>query len=109
MKTHENFRSARAADSERLAARGTRFIVLTKIIKLFVYCCILVLSFESAFAANTRTSNGTGGGTWATGGTWVGGVAPLSTDNAIIAAGDTVTLGGATTIVDVTINSTGIV
>jgi len=41
----------------------------------------------------TITSNGTGGGNWSAGASWAGGVAPvLGTDDAIIAAGDTVTI-----------------
>jgi|GEM_PF-662299 len=38
----------------------------------------------------TKTSNGTGGGEWSVGGTWVGGVAPVDGDTVVIAAGDTV-------------------
>ena len=58
-----------------------------------------------AYAA-AITSNGTGGGTWATGSTWAGGVSPVSTDNAIIAGGDIVTLGADAQIVDLTISGT---
>lgn len=39
----------------------------------------------------TITSNGTGGGDWSTGSTWVGGVAPTGTDDVVIDVGDTVT------------------
>jgi hypothetical protein len=46
-------------------------------------------------------------GPWATGSTWVGGVAPTSADNVIIASGHTVTLNTATTIASLTINATG--
>jgi|GEM_PF-783916 len=47
------------------------------------------------------------GGAWATGSSWTGGVAPISTDNAIIVSGATVTLGAAANITNVTINSGG--
>ncbi|MCK9458342.1 MAG: G8 domain-containing protein [Proteobacteria bacterium] len=40
----------------------------------------------------TKTSNGTGGGTWSVGATWSGGVAPtIGTDDVVIASTDTVT------------------
>lgn len=39
----------------------------------------------------TITSNGTGGGLWSAGATWVGGVAPVDNDTVVIASGDTVT------------------
>lgn len=39
------------------------------------------------------TITSAGSGTWATGGTWVGGVAPVDGDRAVIATGHTVTLG----------------
>jgi len=39
----------------------------------------------------TITSNGTGGGNWATGATWVGGVKPGNTDSVVLAASDVVT------------------
>lgn len=38
----------------------------------------------------TITSNGTGGGNWGTGSTWVGGVVPANNDTVVIASGDTV-------------------
>lgn len=38
----------------------------------------------------TITSNGTGGGNWGTGSTWVGGAVPADNDTVVIAAGDTV-------------------
>ena len=61
-------------------------------------------------SAATITSNGTGGGTWATGSTWVGGVAPTSAENAVIAAGDVVTVSSAITRnsgTSTTVNATG--
>jgi len=39
----------------------------------------------------TKTSNGTGGGLFSAGATWVGGVAPIDNDTVVIAAGDVVT------------------
>lgn len=39
----------------------------------------------------TITSNGTGGGVWTTGSTWVGGVKPANNDAVVIAAGDVIT------------------
>jgi Concanavalin A-like lectin/glucanases superfamily len=51
------------------------------------------------------TSNGTGGGTWATGSTWIGGVAPGAGQKAIIASGDTVTASATTTIGDGSANT----
>lgn len=39
----------------------------------------------------TITSNGTGGGLWSAGATWVGGSAPVDNDTVVIASGDTVT------------------
>lgn len=61
----------------------------------------------------TKTSNGTGGGNWSAGATWVGGVAPVpAVDDVVISNGDTVTkdnaanaLGDCTAAV---INATGI-
>jgi hypothetical protein len=57
-------------------------------------------------AAAIRTSTAAGG-VWATGSTWVGGVAPLSTDTVIIATtgGDNVTLGASATCAGLTVNS----
>ena len=43
----------------------------------------------------TITAN-TGTGAWGTGGTWVGGVAPTSADDAVIPSGATVTIAGVT-------------
>jgi hypothetical protein len=55
-----------------------------------------LLLFSNFIFAATITSNGTGGGSWSTGSTWQGGVAPLSSDDVIILAGDVVTLAGGT-------------
>ena len=55
--------------------------------------------------AATITSNATGN--WSAGATWVGGVAPSSTDNVIIAANHVVTVNGTYTCANLTIGSTG--
>jgi len=61
---------------------------------------------SSANSDSVITSAETGG-LWADGSTWVGGVAPVAADSAIIATtgSNTVILGAATSIVDLTINS----
>ena len=58
------------------------------------------------FTDATITSTAAGG-TWSDGSTWVGGIAPVAVDNAIIATntGNTVTLGANTDITDLSINS----
>ncbi|MCX6294521.1 MAG: hypothetical protein NTX97_00405 [Bacteroidetes bacterium] len=53
--------------------------------------------------AATKTSAGTGN--WSTGATWVGGVAPLATDDVVIAAGHTITLTANATCVNLTIGN----
>ncbi|TRX36703.1 T9SS sorting signal type C domain-containing protein [Flavobacterium restrictum] len=70
---------------------------------LLVLFMLLVVSFAHAA---TITSTATGG-TWSVGTSWLGGVAPAATDTVIIAttAGNSVTLGGGTSIVNVTVNS----
>lgn len=70
-----------------------------------MFCGFFIFNSSAVFAA-TITSTATGG-VWATGSTWVGGVAPATTDSAIIATtgANSVTLGVATTIAGLTINS----
>lgn len=65
----------------------------------------LLLATSVATAA-TRTSTAAGG-TWSTGSTWVGGVAPVAGDDVIIATigAGVVNLGGNTTITNITINA----
>jgi len=46
------------------------------------------------------TSNGTGGGDWSNGATWIGGVVPGAGDRAVIQAGDVVYIDGNITIGD---------
>ncbi|MFA6471051.1 MAG: hypothetical protein WCU00_03335, partial [Candidatus Latescibacterota bacterium] len=73
---------------------------------------LLALVFSLATAASaraaTRTSTATGG-VWATAGTWVGGVAPASTDLVVIATTgtDSVTVGATATCAGLTVNSGG--
>ena len=50
-----------------------------------------LLGSLSVCHAAAITSNGTGGGLWSVGGTWVGGVAPTTGDTVTIADNDTVT------------------
>lgn len=58
----------------------------------------------------TKTSNGTGGGLWGDGATWVGGVIPADQDTVVIASGDTVTFNvdmtGWTGIAGITVTGT---
>lgn len=70
-----------------------------------IFVSVLFFAFSFVSAA-TRTSTAAGG-TWANGSTWVGGVAPVAGDDVIIATTgvNTVTVGTATTIVNVTINT----
>lgn len=68
---------------------------------------ILFLAFANHCFSADITSNGSGGGTWATGSTWTGGVAPTSGDNAVIANGDIVTLGANGSITNCTVNTGG--
>jgi len=55
--------------------------------------------------AATIVSNATGGGTWATGATWAGGIAPVAGDNVTIAAGDTVTVAASASTTNLLINA----
>ena len=63
----------------------------------FVFSCFLffILSTHTAHANNCQ-SNGTGGGSWGTAGTWTscGGTTPQAADNVTILSGDTVTMNG---------------
>lgn len=57
---------------------------------------ISLLAFASLLPVSaqvTINSNGTGGGDWATGSTWVGGSVPPNFDSWVILTGDTVTAG----------------
>ena len=62
----------------------------------------LVTSMHGATITSTAT-----GGTWSTGSTWIGGVAPSTNDTAIIASGALVNLTGGRTVMNLTINVGG--
>jgi hypothetical protein len=64
---------------------------MNKFIPLIMICC-----FISYNNAQTIFSNGTGGGLWSSGSTWLGGVVPNANSDVVIAGGDSVyTLVGA--------------
>jgi hypothetical protein len=67
---------------------------------------LLFISFNSSLSAQTRTS--VQSGIWSNKNTWDCNCIPASTDNAIIAAGHTVTFNTANTVINLTINSGGI-
>lgn len=73
--------------------------------KSWLACLALLLPFLSQAATITSTGSG---GDWNAGGSWVGGVAPIATDDAIIVSGATINLTTNQTIVNLTINGTGI-
>ena len=69
---------------------------------LFLMLLLCCMQAEAATITSTTT-----GGTWSTGSSWVGGVAPGTADTAIIVSGATITLSAARTVTSVTINSGG--
>ncbi|RXR22438.1 hypothetical protein [Flavobacterium stagni] len=71
---------------------------------LVVLTLFFLLSYISKGATITSTATG---GAWNATTTWVGGVVPATTDNAIIATGATVNLTAAATAVNVTVNAGG--
>lgn len=71
----------------------------------FLVAALVVVS--TAVQAAIITSTGAGGN-WNVGGTWVGGVVPLATDDVIIVSGATVNVTTNQTCVNLTINGTGI-
>jgi hypothetical protein len=60
----------------------------TRILFLFIAFTVLVVAVASA----QITSNGTGGGDWNTGTTWIGSAVPTGTDNVVILGSDVVTI-----------------
>lgn len=53
---------------------------------------LLLIAFNRPILAATITSNGTGGGNWNLGTSWIGGTAPAPGDDVIISAGDAITV-----------------
>lgn len=82
-----------------------KIITIQRRLLTVVLTAVTFFMINSSKAA-TITSTATGG-TWATPGTWVGGVAPSSTDQVVIATTGTnsVSLGAAATCAGLTINS----
>src|SRR2546422_7296798 len=79
---------------------------LSPILRSFLLVGAVIVVSSSAAMGATITSNQTGN--WSTGTTWIGGVPPVAGDNAVIAAGHTVTLTANTAITGLTVNGTGI-
>jgi hypothetical protein len=73
-------------------------------VSAFFFCLFFISCFSSSAA--TITSKATGGA-WASGATWVGDIAPIATDDVIIATtgGNEVTIGAAAICTGVTINA----
>lgn len=69
---------------------------------LFVSILLFVVSIANAA---TRTSTAVGG-LWASGTTWVGGIAPVAGDNVTIVAGATVTVSASASIINLSLNAT---
>lgn len=90
---------------EKLISELTN-LMLGKPTKLIVTIFIVFVSMVSSSNAATLTSAGSGN--WTAGATWVGGVAPVTGDIAIIANGHTVTLNATSSITSITINTGGI-
>ncbi|HET6272650.1 MAG TPA: T9SS type A sorting domain-containing protein [Bacteroidota bacterium] len=70
----------------------------------YTYLFLIVFLVSEAQSATITSAQS---GNWNSGPTWVGGVAPVAADNAVIASGHTVTLTVATSITNFTINSSG--
>ena len=54
--------------------------------------CIALVCFGAAVSNAQIMSNGTGGGDWNTGSTWIGNTVPISTDNVIVQGTDVITM-----------------
>ncbi|GEM_PF-2389452 len=76
--------------------------------KIFLGLLLFLLLLGSILSAQAGTITSAQTGNWNSPSTWVGGVVPVATDSVIIAAGHTVTVNGPTSIVNLTINSTGV-
>ncbi len=72
--------------------------------KKCLYFALLLFCLNAEAATITSTTTG---GTWSTGSSWVGGVAPGTADTAIIVSGATINLSGARTVTNITINAGG--
>jgi hypothetical protein len=72
--------------------------------RILLFGLVVVLA-TTMVSAQTITSNGTGGGDWNTGATWIGGVVPIVSDNVVIQGGDVVTLGAAGNCAILTMNA----
>ena len=70
----------------------------------FAICFILFFQFRSSAATITSTGSG---GNWSLGTSWVGGVAPVSTDDVIIVNGATINVASSSACLSITINSGG--
>ena len=68
---------------------------------------LFLLLFFYTFNSYATDISSLATGDWSAPGTWVGGVAPASTDNAIILSGHTVTLTADASITNITINAGG--
>ena len=85
------------------------YILRKKVNKFVLTTIIIILMMVEYTFADTYTS--TTSGDWTAGPTWVGGVAPTATDNAIIAAGTVITLpngGTGAHIINLTVNYGGV-
>jgi hypothetical protein len=68
----------------------------------------LAVLFVVSSNASAATFTSSGSGNWNVSGTWGGAGIPAAGDNAVISAGHTVSLVGATTITGLTVNATGV-
>ena len=77
---------------------------MRKMIKALI-CFVSILILNVDINATTITSSSTG--SWASTGTWAGGIVPLATDTVVIAASTNVTVGANTTVKQLTVNNDG--
>lgn len=71
---------------------------------------LILFLFPGALCFSQTVSNGTGGGDWNVGASWVGGVVPPTGADVVIATGDVITISGAVTNDDInslTLQGTG--